>query len=250
MSNPPDVDKVPETLVADFSVFPAILDEETVNLILGLSEKYPAIEANTTGTQMFLNELPDLSHIELEDMDEEEKEAVRRDIEAFKQYQLENKHSAAQRDYRSCQRHEVPALQEAWLIMVLQRFAEISNEKWMLDIMHVDQMELLDYVETDDRYNWHRDCDIIGEDGRNCTRKLTMIIQLSDPEDYEGCDLQISNEGVEVDEDTDVLEPHRETVRQKGTVIVFPSFQKHRITPLLSGRRRSLVAWVIGPRWR
>ena len=37
---------------------------------------------------------------------------------------------------------------------------------------------------------------------------------------------------------------------KKGSVIVFPSFHRHRVTPVTSGIRHSLVTWVEGPHWR
>ena len=38
--------------------------------------------------------------------------------------------------------------------------------------------------------------------------------------------------------------------RSKGTVLVFPSYLRHRVLPVTSGIRRSLVAWFVGPRWK
>lgn len=153
-------------------------------------------------------------------------------------------------NYRSCERRFLDLISESWLSTTLQSYANVANQKWMLDIDHVEQMEILDYHRPNDGYKWHRDSELLSDTPRNRVRKLTIIVQLSDSHEYEGCDLQISNEGVEVDYDTDILDGVHSDLRQKGTIILFPSFQKHRITPLISGRRKCLVAWVGGPVWR
>lgn len=152
--------------------------------------------------------------------------------------------------YRTCHRHSLDPILETWLAGILQRIATVANEKWMLDVSHVDQMEILDYFRPNDQYKWHRDSAIIDPSQQNRCRKLSIIVQLSHPDEYEGCDLEISNEGVEVEGDTNILDEVKDELRIRGTVIVFPSFQKHRITPLISGRRKSLVAWMTGPLWR
>ena len=38
--------------------------------------------------------------------------------------------------------------------------------------------------------------------------------------------------------------------KQKGTLIVFDSRTKHRVRTVKSGLRKSLVGWVVGPRWK
>jgi PKHD-type hydroxylase len=70
-------------------------------------------------------------------------------------------------------------------------------------------------------------------------RKLSMVLQLSDPKDYEGGDLQINTGGV------------ISTVpKEKGTISFFPSYLLHRVTPTLSGTRISLVTWLGGNTYR
>lgn len=81
-------------------------------------------------------------------------------------------------------------------------------------------------------YHWHLD---VGP--QNSCRKLSVIVQLSDPSEYEGGELQIRNGG----KDPCVVE------KEKGTVIIFPTYLLHRVTPVTKGTRRSLVLWVEGP---
>jgi PKHD-type hydroxylase len=37
---------------------------------------------------------------------------------------------------------------------------------------------------------------------------------------------------------------------QLGDALVFPSFLRHRVTPVSRGVRYSLVTWIEGPQWR
>jgi PKHD-type hydroxylase len=95
--------------------------------------------------------------------------------------------------------------------------------------------EDLQYAEYDSenqgQYDWHLD---IGEKSSS-TRKLSISIQLSDPEEYEGGELQFQT-GRSV----------RVAPKEKGTVIIFPSYFLHRVTPVTKGVRKSLVYWVHG----
>lgn len=70
-------------------------------------------------------------------------------------------------------------------------------------------------------------------------RKLSMTVQLSDPADYDGGDLQLSINGVVQTAD-----------RERGMAVAFPSFILHRVAPVTRGVRWSLAAWIAGPRWR
>lgn len=71
-------------------------------------------------------------------------------------------------------------------------------------------------------------------------RKISCSIQLSDPNDYEGCALQIR----------DKREQRMSPPNTQGSVIVFPSFADHIVTPLTSGVRYAMVGWFFGPQWR
>jgi PKHD-type hydroxylase len=84
-------------------------------------------------------------------------------------------------------------------------------------------------------YDWHMDFST----RQKVPRKLSMSIQLSDPDDYEGCDLQFYGH-------------HQlETApRTRGTAVIFPSYILHRVTPVISGTRKSLVIWAGGPKFK
>jgi PKHD-type hydroxylase len=70
-------------------------------------------------------------------------------------------------------------------------------------------------------------------------RKLSLSIQLSEPDDYDGCALELfASSRVDV------------APKKRGTVICFPSFAVHRVTPITRGVRKALVCWAAGPGFR
>ena len=83
-------------------------------------------------------------------------------------------------------------------------------------------------------YNWHTDFA-----GIRPLRKLSISIQLSRAEDYEGGELELMYGA----------EPQK-LDKTRGAFLVFPSFMLHRVTPVTKGTRWSLVAWIAGTRWR
>lgn len=81
-------------------------------------------------------------------------------------------------------------------------------------------------------YNWHQDF------GANCgpSRKLSIVMQLSCPSQYEGGNLEIMTG----------KEPEQ-IEKKRGLITIFPSYTLHRVTPVTAGTRQSLVAWITGP---
>ena len=70
-------------------------------------------------------------------------------------------------------------------------------------------------------------------------RKISITVQLSDPSEYEGGDLQIKINAGQSD-----------TPKGLGNVVIFPSYLLHRVTPVTKGLRRSLVLWITGPAFK
>jgi PKHD-type hydroxylase len=89
-----------------------------------------------------------------------------------------------------------------------------------------------------DHYTWH--CDYGVSTGDSYTRKISMTLPISDPNDYEGGDLEL------IDYQGNILKAPKE----KGTMIFFDSRIPHRVTPVIKGKRISLVAWMMGPKLR
>ena len=112
----------------------------------------------------------------------------------------------------------------------------LNAQFFRFDVSELEPMQYAVYNGVEGgHYGWHVDC---GPSNVK-PRKLSLSIQLSDPGDYEGCDLQFR------------FGPGIETApRARGAVIAFPSFYLHRVTPVASGTRKALVVWANGPDFR
>ena len=85
-------------------------------------------------------------------------------------------------------------------------------------------------------FAWHSD---IGHGLAAGKRKLTLVLQLSNPDTYDGGNLEIRPSA-------QILSANR----AQGSVSVFPSFALHQVTPVKRGIRRSLTVWAHGPALR
>ena len=83
-------------------------------------------------------------------------------------------------------------------------------------------------------YDWHVD-----QGKLQVQRKLSFSVQVSDPAQYEGGELQAFGSN-------DISTAPKE----RGAVIAFPSYVLHRVTPVTAGTRKSIVAWTSGPKFR
>ena len=93
--------------------------------------------------------------------------------------------------------------------------------------------------EQQDFYNWH--FDTFWANSGQYDRKVSLTVQLSHPEDYEGGEFQL---------DSQYIQPDSIQLKNRGTVLAFPSVIQHRVLPVTKGIRKSLVAWVEGPKFR
>lgn len=148
-----------------------------------------------------------------------------------------------------------------WIAGFLWHYIEKSNrENFLYDIKCIDS-ETLQYTRygEGEYYKWHTDTGIstqykpqnIPSQGNpplddflneNCeyVRKISFSLLLSDPEEYEGGNLQFLDENGKT-----YFAP-----RKRGTMIIFDSRTPHRVLKVTKGVRKSIVGWVIGPRWR
>jgi PKHD-type hydroxylase len=119
----------------------------------------------------------------------------------------------------------------------------INSKSYNYDLLGFDYMQYAEYHGTENNfYNFHTDL-ILGDNlpkGALYPRKLSLSIVLSDPSEYEGGDLEFMWGSKEI---LKVEQP-------KGRMIAFPSWLMHRVTPVTSGVRRSIVVWCIGPMFK
>lgn len=89
--------------------------------------------------------------------------------------------------------------------------------------------------EADGHYDWHEDNCWISPQKREHDRKISLVLQLSDPSTYEGGKLELERD-----------QPSDDRFSGQGSIILFPSHLRHRVTPVTQGVRHSFVVWATG----
>jgi len=142
------------------------------------------------------------------------------------------------RSYRKSKIRWIPKTEPfMWLYLELANLINTANKRmWNFDIQGMQEdIQFTEYHSNEQGfYDWHVD---VGES--TSMRKISIVVMLSDPADYEGGLLQLKTGQTE-----------RTVPRAKGTVILFPPYILHRVTPVTAGTRRTLVLWVSGPPFR
>lgn len=139
---------------------------------------------------------------------------------------------------------------------IMDGMYQASEESdWYFDISYFESFQYTLYQGTKQQrgfYTWHTDHG--GEtydDGMY--RKLSMTIQLSNPDDYNGGHFQYIDHENEFNQmgkkpvcEDNMIRTVPFSGKTIGTMIVFPSFLYHQVCPVISGTRTSLVGWACG----
>ena len=173
-------------------------------------------------------------------------------------------------EHRYVRDSEVSWFDDRWLYDLLHPYLRTANEKagWRYEWDFSESVQFTKYNKGG-FYGWHADgnsCHLgkykrhipgvspLDSQGRmqrgftdnpnmiNKIRKLSMTVNLNKPEDYEGGNLKFD------------FGPHAAgkrfhecvEIRPQGSIIIFPSYVYHQVTPVTSGTRYSLVMWTIG----
>lgn len=116
---------------------------------------------------------------------------------------------------------------------------QANNDFFMFQISRLNFVQFAEYDASYlGEYKDHHDVFWLTDDEYH--RKLSCTTQLSDPNDYEGGELQLTEAR---------FTPPAEDLRAQGTVTYFPSFLRHQVTPVTKGKRYSLTAWFEGNKW-
>ena len=93
-------------------------------------------------------------------------------------------------------------------------------------------------------YDWHQDSR--EPDAKNNIRKLSLSFILSDPDTFEGGELQFYSGGRPMYRSKKDLERTKTDINAQGSLIIFDARDWHRVTPVTSGVRHSIVCWSLG----
>jgi PKHD-type hydroxylase len=156
------------------------------------------------------------------------------DVDAWRPAGLadDTSYDKVDRTLRSAELQLLPA--DGWPFgRLMQALSDLNAEVHRFDLHGLDPIDapsILRYeAGSNDHFRPHQD---IGPS--NPTRKVTFVVQLTAPDDYYGGDLVFPELG-------------RSGPRDRGTLIVFPSFLQHVVSPVLSGTRHAIVGWLHGP---
>ena len=163
------------------------------------------------------------------------------------------------KDKRNSKNAWIPT--DHWVGGFLWHYVQRANrENFLYELTNIDN-ESMQYTHYGEGmfYGWHNDAglttqykptsfgnrsDGLAQDFLNIqvelVRKLSFSLQLSDPDDYEGGNVQLIDENGQ----------HYVAPRKKGTIVLFDSRTQHRVLKVKKGLRKSIVGWVVGPRWK
>ena len=128
-----------------------------------------------------------------------------------------------------------------WIVPKLCDLANTVNEEhYNFKITNLQCPQFTTYKKGQ-HYKWHRDIYPPEKDGPypGLVRKLSVVVQLSDFDKYKGGNFFIK--------DFNNKQHKPENFKNKGDVLVFPSFLLHQVTEVKFGKRNSLVCWFMGP---
>ena len=166
---------------------------------------------------------------------------------------------ALNKDKRNSQNAWIPT--DHWLGGFMWHYVQRANrENFLYDLRGIDA-ESMQYTKYEEGmfYGWHNDAGLstqykpVSNNNRSeglhqdwvnenieLVRKLSFSLQLSDPDDYEGGNVQLLDE----------LGKSYITPRKRGTIVLFDSRTQHRVLKVTKGTRKSIVGWGVGPRWK
>jgi PKHD-type hydroxylase len=154
-----------------------------------------------------------------------------------KQYQLEKAKLENDAEENSIRNNEIVFIGPEGIEWLFSRLANVCSEMnerfFKFDIFGLAEgLQFTQYTAPNQFYKMHMDKLFMKN-----VRKLSIVVQLTDENEYEGGDLEL------------ILGAGDDTVkmtRKKGKVIMFPSYIIHQVTPITKGQRHSLVSWITG----
>jgi|TARA_S200002703_G_C3693896_1_gene213071 PKHD-type hydroxylase len=111
----------------------------------------------------------------------------------------------------------------------------LNKRFFQFDIFGLNEgLQFTNYKAPSDKFGKH-----IDRINNSVVRKLSLSVQLTKPEEYEGGELILYTD----DKGTEMK-------KEQGTLLLFPSYTLHEVKPITKGERNSLVAWVTGKEFK
>jgi len=143
-------------------------------------------------------------------------------------------------------------LNDNWIYKEIHPYIHLANKNagWNFQWDRSESCQFTKYKHNQ-YYDWHVDSwdkpyKTKGFDNGKI-RKLSMTCQLTDGSEYTGGELEFDYRNYEPNMRDELKHKVQcKEILPKGSIIVFPSFVWHRVKPVTSGTRYSLVSWHIG----
>ena len=143
-------------------------------------------------------------------------------------------------------------MNDRWIYKEIQPYVHQANANagWNFEWNYSESCQFTKYKKGQ-YYDWH--CDSWdkpyirqqpNDPSHGKIRKLSVTVTLSDPKDYKGGELEFDFRNLDPDKKPNIKKCKE--ILPKGSLVVFPSFVWHRVCPVKSGERNSLVIWNLG----
>ena len=149
-------------------------------------------------------------------------------------------------------------MSDRWIYKEIQPYVHQANRNagWNFEWDWSESCQFTKYTKGQ-YYDWH--CDSwdkpyqreANDPSNGKIRKLSVTVTLSDPKEYKGGELEFDFRNYDPHmRDESKHRVQCKEILPKGSIIVFPSFVWHRVKPVTSGTRYSLVVWHLGRPFR
>jgi len=153
------------------------------------------------------------------------------------------------KDLNKIRNSNIAWLTDTWIFREIHPYVDEANKKagWNYQWEGSEKAQFTVYKKNQ-HYSWH--CDAFSKpyenhskqlDGK--TRKLSVTVNLTNPKDYQGGELEFDFRNTK---DGKNCKRKCTEIKERGSIVVFPSFVWHRVKPVTKGTRYSLVMWNIG----
>ena len=154
------------------------------------------------------------------------------------------------KDLKKKRNSNVVWMSDKWIYREIQPYIHEANRNagWNFEWDFSESCQFTKY-KKDQFYDWHCDSWDKPYEEKNLPsygriRKLSVTVSLSDPKDYKGGELEFDFRNTDPDKKPNIRKCTE--ILPKGSLVVFPSFVWHRVCPVTSGERNSLVIWNLG----
>lgn len=140
-------------------------------------------------------------------------------------------------------------LNDTWIYDWILPYVHQKNKEadWNFSLEYPEDIQFTKYKENQ-FYNWHQDHLHKQDSFDNYQRKISVVVPLSNSDEYEGGNLEFCDPIAPPTKKENIISD--DLFRQKGNIILFPSFVYHRVTKVTKGQRLSMVMWIRGEKWK